>query len=80
MFTRHRDYGDVRLGVNGRVLSPVVRGYGETVETTGPVSFGRVPLRAGDNEIVVEIVGKDPRSQGYSEGYLVGIDGFLLKR
>jgi hypothetical protein len=79
VFTRHRDYGDVRVSVNGRPLSPVVRGYAETVEPTGPISFGRVPLRAGANELVLEIVGKDPRSQGYSEGYLVGIDGFLLR-
>jgi len=80
IFTRAQNYGDVRVSVNGRPLSPVVKGYSEVVETTGPVSLGRVQLRAGVNEVVVEIVGKDPRSQGYSDGYLVGIDGFLLKR
>jgi hypothetical protein len=79
-FTRHRDYGDVRVHVSGRALEPVVRGYAERVESTGPVSFGRVPLRAGANTIVLEIVGKDPRAAGYSDGFLVGLDGFVLRR
>jgi hypothetical protein len=37
-------------------------------------------MRAGVNTLAVEIVGKDVRSQGYSEGYLVGLDGFVLRR
>ncbi len=79
-FTRARDYGDVRLTVNERALSPIVRGYSPSVEPTGPISFGRVPLRAGANAVTVEIAGKDARSQGYSDGYLVGIDGFVIRR
>jgi len=79
-FTRAQNYANVRLHVNGRPLSPVVTGYATTVESTGPVSFGRVQLRAGPNDVAVEIVDKDPRSQGYSEGYLVGIDGFELRK
>jgi hypothetical protein len=79
-FTRATDYGDVRLSVNGATLSPVVRGYSPTVRPTGPVSFGRVRLRAGANAVVVEIVGKDPRSRGNGGGYFVGIDGFVLRR
>ena len=79
-FTRAQDYGDVRLSVNGRALSPIVRGYSPTVDPTGPISFARVPLRAGSNTMTVEIVGKDARSRGYSDGYLVGIDGFVIRR
>jgi hypothetical protein len=78
-FTRARDYGDVRVSLNGRPLSPVVHGYAADVEPTGPISFGRVALRAGVNDLVLEIVGKDARAQGYSGGYLVGIDGFQLR-
>jgi hypothetical protein len=78
-FTRAQDYGNVRVSVNGRPLSPIVHGYAPTVRPTGPISFGRVPLRAGVNEVVIEIVGKDPRANGYSNGYLVGIDGFLVR-
>jgi hypothetical protein len=79
-FTRAPDYGDVRLSLNGRALSPIVRGYAPAVGATGPISFGRVPMQAGANTVVVELVGKDERSQGYGGGYLVGIDGFVLRR
>ena len=54
-------------------------GYGTGVEPTGPVSFGKVELKAGMNELTVELVGKDVRAGGHSDGYLVGIDGFLLR-
>ena len=80
IFTRATDYGRVRLHLNGRPLAPVVDLYGAAVEPTATISFGRVPLRAGANELVVELVGKDPRSQGFGGGYLVGIDGFFLRR
>ena len=78
-FTKAPDYGDVRVRLNGVALGPIVRGYAPAVEATGPLALGRVTLRAGDNPIVVEIVGKDARSAGYSGGYLVGIDGFVLR-
>jgi hypothetical protein len=79
-FTRARDYGDFRVHVNGRALGPLVSGYAPDVGITGPVSFGRVALRSGVNVVEVEIVGKDARAQGYSNGYLVGIDGFVIQR
>lgn len=79
-FTRARDYGIVRLSVNGEPLEGMMDGYGPRVESTGPISFGRVLLQAGANELVIELVGKDVRSKGYSDGYLVGVDGFLLHK
>ena len=78
-FTRAQDYGIIRLFVNGQPQGPLVDGYGPNVEPTGPISFGRVELRGGTNELTVELLGKDARSAGYAEGYLVGIDGFLLR-
>ncbi|MGD8414023.1 MAG: DUF2961 domain-containing protein [Candidatus Latescibacterota bacterium] len=77
-FTRAQDYGIVRLLVNGEQIGALMDGYHPEVETTGPISFGRISLEAGPNELAIEIVGKDARSAGYSNGYLVGIDGFLL--
>ena len=74
-FTRADDYGDARLIVNGRPLAQIARGYATAVSPTGPVSFGRVPMRAGANEVVVEVAGKDP----LSKGFLIGVDGFVLK-
>lgn len=79
-FTRAQDYGIVRLHAGGQALSPLVDGYGRTVEPTGPISFGSVPLQAGINDVVIELIGKEARSAGYAEGYLVGIDGFMLRK
>ena len=79
-FTRARDYGIIRLHVNDAPVGDLVDGYNDSIEATGPVSFGRVSLHAGVNEVVVELVGKDSRASGFSNGYLVGIDGFQLRR
>ena len=66
--------------MNGRLLPGAVQGYSPTVTPSGPISLRRARMRAGVNTLAVEIVGKDVRSQGYSEGYLVGLDGFVLRR
>lgn len=78
-FTRAQDYGIIRLHVNGETLRPLVDGYSPEVAPTGPITFGPVALREGSNEVVIELVGKAARSAGYSDGYLVGIDGFALQ-
>jgi hypothetical protein len=78
-FTRAQDYGIVRAHVNGAALPATVNGYAPAVEPTGPVSLGRARLRAGTNEFTLEIVGKDPRARGYSDGYLVGLDAIALR-
>lgn len=74
-FTRARDYGNARLTANGQALQPVLNGYAADVTPSGPISFGRVSLKPGANEILIEVIGKEEKS----EGYLVGIDGFVLK-
>jgi len=79
-FTRARDYGIFKLQVNGQPVGELVDGYASTVEPTGRISFGRVEMKEGVNELVLELIGKDVRSAGYSGGYLVGIDGFLLRK
>ena len=79
-FTRANDYGIIRLHVNGKPLPVLVECYEQGIKHTGPVSFGEVHLQKGENMIKVELVGKESRSSGYSDGYLVGIDGFTLKK
>ncbi|HEY1021364.1 MAG TPA: DUF2961 domain-containing protein, partial [Flavisolibacter sp.] len=79
-FTRASDYGIFRISVNGKIVGDLVDGYSEKVEPTGPVSFGFVDLKRGTNSLVIEIIGKETRSAGYSNGYLVGIDGFYLAK
>ncbi len=79
-FTQARDYGILKLSVNGAEVGNLFDGYHPRVSNSGPISFGAVNLREGVNELVVTIVGKDARSAGYGDGFLVGIDGFLLYR
>lgn len=79
-FTRAGDYGIIRLFVNGKQVGNLMDGYSPGIEWTGPVSYGEVSFDKGQNKISVEIVGKDERSSGFSDGYLVGIDGFLIKK
>jgi hypothetical protein len=74
-FTRANDYGDVRVFVNGTPLAVTFKGYNADVVPSGPVSLGRVPMKAGPNQVVLEVTGKDTRSSGY----LVGLDGFVLR-
>lgn len=78
-FTRAQDYGIIRIHVNGEEVGDLIDLYNPQVRATGPISLGRVRLDVGANELVVEIIGKDVRSAGYSDGYLVGIDGFVLR-
>ncbi len=79
-FTRARDYGIFRVFVNGEPRGSLVDCFNTKVEPTGPISFGKIQLEQGVQEIVIELVGKDVRSNGYGGGYLVGIDGFFLYR
>ena len=74
-FTKALDYGNVVVRVNGRQVGRTVNLYDPNVVPTGPISLGLVNLAAGTNTIELVVVGKDDRSKGY----LVGLDGFVLK-
>ena len=78
-FTRAKDYGIVQLMVNGKTMGNLMDGYNEGVSHSGPVSFGSSYLEKGTHTLTIEIVGKDVRAGGYSDGYLVGLDGILLR-
>ena len=74
-FTRAKDYGKISLTSGDQTLSPTVNLYDPEVRPTGPISFGKVTLKKGDNPLTIKIVGKDD----LSANYLVGIDAFVLK-
>jgi hypothetical protein len=74
-FTKAKDYARIQLKSGDLELNPVVNLFDTEVTPTGPVSFGKVTLKKGDNQLTVKIVGKDDRSSNY----LVGIDAFVLK-
>jgi len=72
-FTRGPGFGNARISVARRQLG-IVDGFDKTMHPSGARSFGRVPLKVGPNELLIEITGKDPRASGYA----VGVDGFRL--
>jgi hypothetical protein len=78
-FTRARDYGIISLSINGNQLGNLVDLYSNQVEPTGPISFGKVALKKGSNQLSITLVGKDVRASGFGGGFLVGIDGFYLR-
>ena len=78
-FTRAKDYGIFQVSINGKPIGDLIDGYSESIEYSGPISFGLVNLKKGKNKMEIRLIGKDSRSGGFSDGYLVGIDGFLIK-
>ncbi|MCX7011225.1 MAG: DUF2961 domain-containing protein [Candidatus Sumerlaeota bacterium] len=74
-FMRAANHGDVQAYVNGRKIGEPVSGYAPKVEHCGPIHLGEVELQDGANELVLELVGKDPRSTEYN----VGVDCFVLQ-
>ena len=74
-FTKAKDYGRIQLLYDGQPIGPEADLYNPDVVPSGPVSLGRIAVKAGNNLIVVKIVGKNAQSVGT----LVGIDAFVLK-
>jgi hypothetical protein len=74
-FTKAKDYGTIQVLQGENTVGPVVNLYDPEVVPSGAVSLGRVHLHSGANQIRIRVVGKDQRSQGY----LVGLDAFVLK-
>ncbi|WP_428940478.1 glycoside hydrolase family 172 protein [Fontivita pretiosa] len=75
-FTRAPDYGIVQIRIGGQFLARRLDLFAPGVEPTGPIDLGKVHLRAGENPLTIQVVGKSERSSNY----FVGIDGFVLKR
>ena len=69
VFTKAGDFGQFQCYVNGRKLGEAFNGYSRQVFRTDEVALGTASLTSGDNEFVIEIVGKDDRSNGYRVGF-----------
>lgn len=68
------------MPINASILGFLNRWYSKEVAPTGPVSFGTVQLKKSMNNLVIEIVGKESRADGYSNGYLVKVDVWQVSR
>jgi hypothetical protein len=70
-------YGIVQVSVDGKPAGKPFDAYCEDVDTVGDrVSLGTVDLTAGDHEVRVEIVDKNPQAKGY----LISVKKWLLRK
>ena len=74
--TKARDYGIVRLSLDGRAVGGPIDLYFPDVVNSGPISLGTHDLTAGQHRLTVEIVGANPQAV---KAYMFGIDRIELK-
>ncbi|HET6385864.1 MAG TPA: glycoside hydrolase family 172 protein [Armatimonadota bacterium] len=73
LLTQAPDYGNIAITMNGQPVGDF-NGYAKGV-VSQKLAIGKLPLKAGDNMLVIKITGKDPASSNY----LVGIGEVELK-
>ena len=73
-FTKAPDYGTFQVMFNGHKVGSPVNAYCPSVQPTGRIPLGRIHLHAGNNAIVIRMVGKDKKSLNY----LFGLNAFVL--
>ncbi|MHB8996625.1 MAG: hypothetical protein ACYC63_15370 [Armatimonadota bacterium] len=70
-------YGIVQVSVDGQPVGQPFDAYCDGVDSMGErVSLGTVDLTAGDHEVKVEIVGKNPQAKGH----LISVKKWLLRK
>ena len=74
-FTRARDYGAMRVSINGKNREPEIDFYAPEVTPSGPLNLGRCALKQGRNKMVFTITGKN----ALSTNYLIGLDALTLR-
>ncbi|MCC6445641.1 MAG: DUF2961 domain-containing protein [Armatimonadetes bacterium] len=75
-FTKARDYGIVRLSLDGKPLAEAIDLYNPAVIVTVPLSLGTHQLSRGDHKLTVEIVGAN---QNAVPAYMCGLDYIQLQ-
>ncbi len=75
-FLAARDYGTHRLAINGRTIEQPFDFYLPEVRPTEERLLGEFALKAGDNELVVTVVGANPKAV---PAYMFGLDYLMLK-
>ena len=66
--TRAPDFGKFRVSLGSKPLGPVIDGYGQQVQPTGPIRLGTVRLEAGKVTLRFEVLDKNAASTGYAFG------------
>ena len=71
-----RDYGIVKISLDGKPLGEPVDCYYPEVITTGVLTFEDIELKAGPHKLELEIVGANAKAD---KAYMVGVDYVRLK-
>jgi len=74
--TKAPDYGIVAIRLNDRLLDDRIDLWAESVVPDDERTYEGVPLKSGDNELLVSIVGTNPKAN--PKNYMFGIDYLLL--
>lgn len=75
-WTQANDFGQVRATLAGRPLGQVFDGYAASVQPSAPFDGGVHDLGAGAQQLVLELVGRDPRAL---PRMMVGLDYVKLE-
>lgn len=75
--TKAGDYGIIQFLVDGKPVGKPFDGYNPEVVQIGPIELGTVRLKKGTAILRVEVVGTNPKSNGWR--YLWGLDYLVLK-
>ena len=77
VMTRADDFGRVQLSLGGTALGAPFDGYAETVQPSARLDLGEVTLKAGEQPLRLQLVGKNPKAK---ERMMVGLDYLILER
>ena len=75
-FLKARDYGIVKLAINGQPVAEPLDLYAALIEPTGELDLGEFALKAGQNRITIEIVGANEEAM---KSYMCGLDYVRLE-
>ncbi len=68
-FCKSHDYATIQAYVNGKPVGARMDNYHPTVIHSGPIQFGTLDLKAGQNVLEFRVVGKNKKSSGYYMGF-----------
>ncbi len=74
-FVMAADYGIARLSINGQPVGDPMDFYNDGIKVTEERDLGVLDLKAGENQLTVEVVGKNEKSTNY----MLGLDYLLLQ-
>ena len=69
--TKAPDYGRAKIALNDVVLDEDFDCFSQQLTTTGPISFGKLPLKPGKQKLTLEITGHNEQS---IPRHMLGID------